>query len=436
MAEMIRELDITSLVHGGRGIGHHDGKAVFVPLTMPGDRVVCRVVKSRRRYIEAELETVVEPSPLRREPPCPFFGSCGGCQWQHIPYRQQAHWKEKIFADFMVRSKVIASERLKPIVPAPDEWGYRNRVQFKCSPGAEGLTIGFYRHASHVVVDVDKCRLVAPPLQATLAHLRRELPKAPCADCVSQVDIACGDDGEVRIILYIDPQGHHRLRPWLQEFAGTHQLGACLHSGGTEGLELVHGASDLIIKVDQPEIELHYGPGGFAQVNPVQNRSLIASMLDLLALNGSEHVLDLFCGMGNFSLPLARRAQRVVAVEDYASSIACARINAVANTITNVEFHAADAAVVMARYQAADTLDLVIMDPPRTGHYQVTSDLLKIRPQRICYVSCDPATLVRDLAPLIHGGYEVVSSQPFDFFPQTWHIESMTLLRIKKDHVT
>ena len=428
MVESIKGLDITSLVHGGRGLGHYDGKAVFVPLTMPGDRVSCRVVKSRRRYIEAELDAVIEPSPQRREPPCPFFGSCGGCQWQHMPYQQQAHWKEKVFADFMVRSKVIAGDRLKPIVSAPNEWYYRNRAQFKCSHGAECLSIGFYRHASHAVVDVDKCRLVAPPIQTTLALLRSELPEAPCADSVSQVDIACGDDGEIRIILYVDPQGHNQLRPWLQEFASTHQVSACMQSGGKESLELVHGESDLCIKVDQPEIALRYGPGGFVQVNSAQNRSLVASMLEILALNGSENVLDLFCGMGNFSLPLARRAHRVVGVEDYASSIASARINAVTNNINNVEFHAADAALVMARYQAAATFDLVIMDPPRTGNYQVTNELLKIRPDRICYVSCDPATLVRDLAPLIHGGYEVVTSQPFDLFPQTWHIESMTLL--------
>ena len=428
MTESIKGLNITSLVHGGRGLGHYDGKAVFVPLTMPGDRVSCRVVKSKRRYIEAELDAVIEPSPQRREPPCPFFGSCGGCQWQHMPYQQQAHWKEKIFADFMVRNKVIAGDRLKPIVSAPDEWGYRNRAQFKCSHGKEGLSIGFYRHASHAVVDVDKCRLVAPPIQAILALLRSEFPEAPCADSVSQADIACGDDGEIRIILYVDPQGHHRLSSWLQEFASTHQVSACIQPGGKESLELVHGESDLSIKVDQPEIALCYGPGGFVQVNSAQNRSLVASMLELLALNGSENVLDLFCGMGNFSLPLARRAQRVVGVEDYASSIASARVNAVANDIKNVEFHAADAAVVMARYQAAANFDLVIMDPPRTGNYQVTNELLKIRPERICYVSCDPATLVRDLAPLIHGGYEVVTSQSFDLFPQTWHIESMTLL--------
>ncbi|MDH3454906.1 MAG: 23S rRNA (uracil(1939)-C(5))-methyltransferase RlmD [Desulfuromonadales bacterium] len=429
MAEIIRDLDIISLVHGGRGIGHHDGKAVFVPLTLPGDRVACRVVKSKRRYVEAELDEIVVPSPLRREPPCPFFGSCGGCQWQHMPYLEQAGWKEKIFIDLMVRSKVIASDRLKPIVPAPDEWGYRNRVQLKCSFGAEGLAIGFYRHGSHLVVDVDKCRLVAAPIQRTLGLLRRELPGAPCADCVSQVDVACGDDGEVRVILYVRPQGRQQLRSWLQAFAACHRINACIQAGSRETLEVVHGLSDLIVKVDQPEIALRYGPGGFVQVNSAQNRSMVAAMLELVALDGTEIVLDLFCGMGNFSLPLARRAKRVIGVEDHAPSIASARLNAAANNVGNVEFHAADAAVVMARPQAADGLDLVVLDPPRTGNYQVAGELLKIRPERILYVSCDPATLARDLAPLIQGGYEVVSSQPFDLFPQTWHIESMTLLR-------
>ncbi len=434
MPEVIRDLEIDALVHGGRGIGRHDGKAVFVPLTMPGDRVACRVVKSKRRYLEAELHEMLEPSPLRREPPCPFFGACGGCQWQHIPYQEQTRWKEKIFTDLMVRSKVISGTRLKPIMVAPDEWCYRNRVQFKCHLTTEGLTVGFYRHGSHFVVDVDRCCLISTPIQRALDLLRNDLPSAPCPDCILQLDVACGDDGEVRIILHALPKGYQQLRPWLQAFADHHQLNACIQSRHKETLKVISGESDLTIKVDQPEIALRYGPGGFVQVNSSQNRSMIATMLELLALKGTENVLDLFCGMGNFSLPLARRSGWVTGVEDYAPSIAKARINAAANNIFNVEFHTADASVIMSRYRAVDdldpvVLDLVVLDPPRTGNYQVSHELLKIRPERILYVSCDPATLVRDLVPLVHDGYEVVSSQPFDLFPQTWHIESMTLLR-------
>ncbi|MCF6238026.1 MAG: TRAM domain-containing protein, partial [Candidatus Marinimicrobia bacterium] len=193
MSEIIQGLNISSLVHGGRGIGRHEGKAVFVPLTVPGDLVDCRVVKSKRRFVEAELCEVVEPSPLRREPPCPFFGSCGGCQWQHIPYREQAHWKEKIFADLMIRGKLVSNDRLKPIVPAAEEWNSRNRVQFKCHFSKDGLIIGFYQHGSHHVVDIDKCRLVSPEIQRTFDLLRNELAGAPCLDCLQQVDMACGD---------------------------------------------------------------------------------------------------------------------------------------------------------------------------------------------------------------------------------------------------
>ena len=432
MAEIIKELDITSLVHGGRGLGHYDGKAIFVPLTMPGDRVSCRVVKSKRRYAEADLIDVVEPSQLRREPPCPFFGSCGGCQWQHLPYAEQARWKERTFSDLMTRSKVLAADRIQSIAPAPDEWNYRNRVQFKCHHTAEGLVIGFYQHGSHFVVDVDDCRLVAPPIQRTLALLRNELSSLPCSDCLSQVDMACGDDGKVRIIFHSHPKGRRQLRSWLQEFAGHSHVSACIQSGGKETLEVVCGESDLTVAVDRPEIFLRYGPGGFVQVNSAQNRNMVATMLELLALDGTENVLDLFCGMGNFSLPVARRAGQVAGVEGYAPSIAYARKNAAFNHISNVEFHAADASSIMARYQTTGDLDLVILDPPRAGNYQVSGDLLKACPERILYVSCDPATLARDLVPLVQGGYEVISSQPFDLFPQTWHIESMTLLRRDK----
>jgi 23S rRNA (uracil1939-C5)-methyltransferase len=428
MVEIIKDLDISSLVHGGRGLGRHDGKAVFVPMTMPGDRVSCRVIKSKRRYVEAELHEVLVPSPLRREPPCPFFGSCGGCQWQHIPYAEQTRWKEKTFSDLMTRNQVVANDRIKPIIPAPDEWNYRNRVQLKCHFTAGELVVGFYQHGSHFVVDVDKCLLVAPPIQKTLDLLRNELPEMPCQDCLSQVDLACGDDDEVRIILHTRPKGRRQLSTWLQEFSGRHQINACIQSGGKGSLEVVNGESDLTIKVDQPEIALRYGPGGFVQVNSAQNRNMISAMLELLALDGTENVLDLFCGMGNFSLPVARRAGRIVGVEDYAPSIASARINAAANKINNVEFYAADAATIMARYQSATDLDLVILDPPRSGNYQTSSELLKVLPERILYVSCDPATLARDLTPLVNDGYEVLSSQPFDLFPQTWHIESMTLL--------
>lgn len=428
MSELIRNLDITALVHGGRGLGRHDGQAVFVAGALPGDRVDCRVVRARRRFVEAELVVLVEPAAQRRVPPCPLFGSCGGCQWQALPYPEQARWKERIFGDLLVRGKLVAAERLRPIAAAGEEWRYRNRAQFKCHRTDAGLAIGFYRYGSHFVVDVEDCLLVAPAIQRVLALLRAELPTAPCPEGIPQVDVACGDNGVMRITLHALAAGREPLRAWLERFAARHRFNACLQSGRKETLQVVYGEGDLEIMVDAPELPLRYGPGGFVQVNAAQNRRMVAAMLELLALQGTENVLDLFCGMGNFSLPLARRVARVVGVEDHAPSIASARANAAANRIHNVQFHAADALAFMGRCRAGE-FDLVVLDPPRTGHYPAVRALLKLAPQRILYVSCDPATLARDLLPLVHGGYEVVSSQPFDLFPQTWHIESMTLLR-------
>lgn len=428
MAEIIRNLEITSLVHGGRGIGRHEGKAVFVPLVAPGDLIDCRVVKSKKRFAEADLIEVLVPSPLRREPPCPFFGACGGCQWQHLPYSEQLRWKGQNFSDQLIRSKMVQPDRIKPIVAAPEEWRYRNRVQLKAHFSDDGLAIGFYRHGSHSVVDIDHCLLVAPPIQEVLSLLREALKGADKAQAVEQVDLSCGDDGAVRLLLHVHPEGYESLRGQLQKFAAAYQLSACIKSVGQSSIEVVHGEGELSVSVDQPALTLRYGPGGFVQVNSRQNRAMVTNMLELLDLKGDEIVLDLFCGMGNFSLPLARRVGHVIGVEDYSPSINMARLNAEANQIRNIEFFAADASVIIDRFKG-ENLELVVLDPPRTGNYEVVRQLLQLSPKRILYVSCDPATLARDLVPLVSGGYEVLSSQPIDLFPQTWHIESLTLLQ-------
>ena len=184
----------------------------------------------------------------------------------------------------------------------------------------------------------------------------------------------------------------------------------------------------MTVKVDEPEISLRYAPGGFVQVNSAQNRRMLAGLLELLALKGTETIMDLFCGMGNFSLPMARRAEKVTAVEDSDLSIASARLNAAANNVSNVEFYTADAAHFVARQSAERPPDIALLDPPRTGSYRTVKELARLGPERILYVSCDPATLARDLVHLVASGYEVISSQPYDLFPQTWHIESLTLL--------
>ncbi len=432
MSDIIEALEITALTHGGRGIGRYDGKAVFVPLTAPGDQITCRVLREKKNFIEAELVEVASTSTARRNPPCPYFGQCGGCQWQHLPYQQQLFWKERVFADQLVRNGTAGHEVILPIVPSGDEWNYRNRVQFKCHQKADGMVIGYYRHGSHFVIDVAVCKLLAPQIQSVYKLLRDELPGCSQPASIPQVDVAVGDNDVVRVVLHVLPEARKEVSRWLVDFAGRNNLNACIQSGRKNTIEMVSGEPHLLVSLDQPQLHLKFGPGGFAQVNSSQNRKMIHEMLSRLELGGTETVLDLFCGMGNFSLPLATMAAQVVGVEDYAPSIEAAKQNAIENHIDNVDFYVADAASFVNRFKPGH-FDLIVLDPPRSGNYQVAKEILRLKPQQVLYVSCDPATLARDLKPLVHSGYEVVSAQPFDLFPQTWHIESMTLLRRLED---
>lgn len=425
---MTIELTIETLTVGGRGLGRHQGKAVFVPLTAPGDRVRCRLTRDKAKYAAADLVELLEPSALRREPPCPYFGTCGGCQWQHLPYGEQAAWKDRLFRDTLVRQGLLPDGAVRQLVGAEQEFGYRNRVQFKCHQTPAGFVIGFYRSGSHYVIDVDRCLLLAAPLQRTLDWLRRVLPQSPCPAAIPQVDAACDDEGRVRIVLHVLPEGQQRLRDWLIELDADASISLCLQAGRKTSLETLRGDDGLRYRVDRPESVLQVSAGGFAQVNSEQNRRMVDGLIAAAGLQGHERVLDLFCGMGNFSLPLARRAAEVVGVEDYAPAIADARNNARRNRIVNARFHAEDAAGAYARHADGRPFDLVVLDPPRTGCYPVARDLVAARPPRILYVSCDPASLARDLKALVQGGYEIVFSQPYDLFPQTWHTESLTLL--------
>lgn len=427
MSERQIELEITALVHGGRGLGRIDGMAVFVPQTAPGDRVLCRLVSKHKRYAEAELIEILEPSVSRRQPDCPLFGRCGGCQWQHLPYLTQLTWKEQVFSDLMSRVGLVSRENLLPIVSSASEWRYRSRVQFKCRLTDQGFVIGFYRSGSHFIIDVEDCLLLAPPIQATLKILRQAFMEAPCRASIPQIDVSCDDGGQVRVVVHTIANELDELRAWLRELALAHGLSLCLQTGRKASLEVVAGESPLSVLVDTPVLSLSYSPGGFAQVNLEQNRRLISTMLEWLDLQEDEVVLDLFCGMGNLSLPIARRVREVVGVEDYAPAIADARANAIANSVSNATFRVGDATFAVAEYLRG-SFGLVVLDPPRTGSLSVAQELLRLTPERILYVSCDPATLARDLKPLIQDGYQVAISQPFDFFPQTWHIESMTLL--------
>ncbi|WP_432822052.1 23S rRNA (uracil(1939)-C(5))-methyltransferase RlmD [Trichloromonas sp.] len=425
---MIDLLRIDSLAYGGNGVGRHEGKAVFVPHTAPGDLLRCRVTREKKRYAEADLTELVEPSSLRRTPPCPVFGRCGGCQWQHLPYREQGEWKERIFRDTLVRQCALPAEKILPLAAAPDEWGYRSRVQFKCRQTENGFVMGFYRRGSHFVIDVEHCPIAASAINEALASFRGWLAHSPCPERVPQVDLAVDDEGRVRAVVHVLDGQADVLANYLRPLVTEAGYALFLQAGRKDILLHVSGESDLHIRpLADSGLRLAYGPGGFAQVNLEQNRRLVAAVLGAVAGERPRRILDLCCGMGNFSLPLAGIADEVFGVEDYAPSIDKARQNAAANLVENARFHARPAEGAYAAL-AGGGFDLVVLDPPRTGAYQVARELAAARPSRIVYVSCDPPTLARDLVPLLHAGFRVQWSRPVDLFPQTYHTESVTSL--------
>jgi 23S rRNA (uracil1939-C5)-methyltransferase len=324
----------------------------------------------------------------------------------------------------------VAEPPVLPLVPSAEEWHYRSRVQFKCRQTESGFVMGFYRRGSHFVVDVEECPITAAPLNEVLRLFRQWLPASPCPAQIPQVDLECGDDGRVRAVVHAIGGEGRALGDYLRPLAERYGLALFLQSGRKETLVPVCGEADLQIDIGEPPRQLAYGPGGFAQVNLAQNRAMVREVVAAAALTGRERVLDLFCGMGNFSLPLAVHAGEVLGVEADARAIAKARENARRHRIANAVFHARPADGAASELALGRRWDLAVLDPPRAGAYPVIRELAQVRPARIFYISCDPSTLARDLVPLLYAGYRLCSVRPFDLFPQTGHIETISCLQL------
>lgn len=430
-------LFIEKLTFGGSGLGRLDGQACFVPFTAPGDEVRVRITKAKRSYLEGEVLELLRPSPLRTPPPCPVFGSCGGCNWQHLEYPAQVSSKEEIFAELLWRGGRVEREVVMPALGAPNPYGYRSRVQLKLRLAAGMLHMGFYRSGTHFVVAIPgECAIADPVINRVIGELRMLLAEFPSVDRLPQIDITVGDDGAAILIFHFIGERPAELQDFLLQH--LHQLpsarGVFLQSGRKSTLTHVAGVEQLSYRIpsgflpDLPETVLSFSRGGFSQVNYRQNLALLSTVAEWLAPLGTERLLDIYCGNGNFSLPLAHYVDSVVGIEEYAPSIDDARRNAVANGIHNALFQCLDAGQgIQALVAAGNAFDLVLLDPPRSGAADIIAQLPALSPRAIVYVSCDPATLARDMGILRGHGYAVTKSRPIDMFPQTYHIESVTL---------
>lgn len=428
---------IDSLAFGGNGVTRINGKVCFVPFSCPGDRVRLAITSDKRSYQTARIIELLEPSPDRVAPPCPAFGRCGGCAWQHIGYGRQLQAKRQILAEMLWRGARVDGDRVRPVLPSPAQYGYRSRVQLKLHARSGRLQIGFFQNSSHTVEEVplQGCLIAQPVINEAIAVLRAVVPVFHEISAIPEISINCADQGCIAIVGYSGRDLDGVTRFFTEHRSGLAPLtGLFVDPGRKGGLKKVFGDNTLTYSLPGagPEgkaCRLAYRPGGFSQVNLAQNRIMLDVVRRMAAFQGTEHLLDLYCGNGNFSLPLAGKVAGVLGIEECAGSIASATANMTANGIGNAEFVCADAVTAVKRLSAGGRrFDTVIIDPPRAGAAGVVEEASRLKPARIIYVSCDPNTLARDCGLLSNNGYHVRESVPLDMFPQTFHLESVTLL--------
>jgi 23S rRNA (uracil1939-C5)-methyltransferase len=429
-------ITIDRLAFGGAGFGRIDGKACFVPYTAPGDVVDIALTRSKSSYSEGKLEGIRTQSPSRVQPVCPVFGSCGGCNWQHIDYEEQCRQKEQIFTDTLWRSARVDSGKILPLLPADTPFAYRQRIQLQVTFTAGRLAVGFHRSGSHQVVDIpDHCAIAVPALNGAIAEVRWLILESGEPDRVSRVDLVASPEGQV--VAIFNYSGHDRQKLAGSLAAGARRLsfihGISIHTERNRpqqhlfGPELMHYT---IPSCKGEDLKVHYSPEGFSQVNLLGNRTIVQALIDFCANISTDSILDLFCGNGNFSLPLAYNARKVVGYESNATSVKLAGYNADLNGIDHARYHCSDSAVGLEQLAAAgEHFDLVVIDPPRAGAVDVARKLYRTKASHVIYVSCDPPTLARDISTLQNSGYRVLHVQPVDMFPQTYHLESITFLQ-------
>lgn len=424
---------IERLAFGGNGVGRLEGKVCFVPFSAPGDRLAVRVVKEHRSYSEAIIEQIEDASPVRVQPICPAFGQCGGCDWQHLAYAAQSEAKRSILLETLQRVGKLADPPVAATCAAEQPYGYRARAQFKLHRAADGLKAGFFKRGSRFVIDLPQgCPVVREPLNRALAGLRSILEAVPDADRIPQLSMEEGEQGVAVIVHYIG-QEPERLIRHLDGCAEELGLaGLYLQSGRKESLQRLAGSERVTYSVPSGEgtLTLGYGIGGFSQVNREQNRAMIGLVRGFVGQGKHRRLLDLYCGNGNLTLPLADLADELVGIEGYAPSIASAVDNCRQARVNNSTFRCADAAEEVERLIAAgERFDCLLLDPPRSGAAEVVKLADRLGAKRIIYVSCDPGTLARDLAILTGPGrYRLESAVPLDMFPQTGHLETVALL--------
>jgi 23S rRNA (uracil1939-C5)-methyltransferase len=404
------QVEIDAMTFGPFGVGRLDGKAVMVPNAAPGDLLEVTVIQERAGYLVARAERVLRAGAARRTPPCPFLPRCGGCDWQQIDYPAQTRFKAEVIAATLNRALGMELNPATLLEPAPAEFGYRARIRFQAGRGGR---LGFHEAASRKLVEVEHCMVAADEIR-----MPREF--AAAVEC-QEIEVVADRGREVLVAHLSRPPGAavlERARRLVERDARI--AGAVLRAPRTR--EII-GEVEIAVALE-PGLELEVDADLFSQVNRAQNLKLVATVMEMSAVGVGARVFDLFCGAGNFSLPAARRGADVIGVDAEALAVAAAARSAARLGLARAEFAAMEAAelarfLLRARYRP----EVVILDPPRAGARELIEPLLRMHAAHVVYVSCDVATLARDLRALCAGGYRIAEVRALDFFPNTHHAE-------------
>lgn len=403
------QVKVTGMAHGGDGVARHKGKVIFVPYTLPGEEVLVELTEEKAKYAHAHLLEVVTASPHRVVPRCPHFGICGGCHWQHIAYETQLSLREDILRSQFRRIAHLTDVCVQPSLSMSQPWHYRNHVQLHLD---EDGHLGFMAAKERRVVAIQECPIMHPLVADVFAALDLDFPE------LKNVSLRAGITTGQRLLI-LETLGE--TAPALEVDIPVSCV--LLLEDGTP----VTYVGDNYINENLAGRSFRISATSFFQVNTAQTEQTLEAVRRYLSPQGNEVLLDIYCGVGTFGLSMAGAVERMIGIEESEAAVADARFNS--QGMDNVRFLQGQAEGLLPNLE--EKVDVVILDPPRQGcRKKALAAILKLAPSRITYISCDPATLARDVGRLVQGGYELVEVQPIDMFPQTCHVESVALLRL------
>ncbi|KAA3639864.1 MAG: 23S rRNA (uracil(1939)-C(5))-methyltransferase RlmD [Proteobacteria bacterium] len=429
------ELEITDLSHDGRGIARHHDKVVFVQNALPGEKVVAKLNRRTRHFDEATATSIANQSNDRVAPACEFYDRCNGCSMMHVSDGKQIEFKFNT-----LKSNLEKMAELQPIQWLPHlsdrHWHYRRRARLsvKWVPGKDKVLVGFREKNGRFVADMDYCLVLEKPLAALIKPLQELVMKMAIKTFIPQVECALSDHQPALIMRHMRPVPEAD-KILLLEFAQHHDIQLFLQSKGPDTVTPIQpDYNALSFDLPQQALSYEFLPNDFIQVNQNMNEKMIEQVLSVMDLSSEAKVLDLFCGLGNFSLPMARHSQQVIGVEGDQQLVQRARHNATLNKLNNVDFFTAD--LTKEHSQSAwfqQDFSHVLIDPPRSGAWEVLPLIAKTSADTLVYVSCHPASLARDSKCLVQEfGFEMQSAGVMDMFPHTSHVESMAVFKRTK----